>query len=49
MSAPLAAAAVVTLLNSDETRQETKAAVTIFVGYIVTVFNGIVRGPGLTQ
>src|SRR4051794_9380344 len=35
-----------TLLNSDETPQEIKTPVTVFVGYIAAMFVAILRGPG---
>jgi hypothetical protein len=43
-----AAAAIITLLNSAETPLEIKTPVTIFVGYIVTIFMSVLRGPGQT-
>jgi hypothetical protein len=40
------AATVVAFTNSAETPQEIKTPVTLFLGYLVAMFTGIVTGPG---
>jgi hypothetical protein len=42
------AATFVSLAHSDETPQEIKTPVTIFVGYLAAIFAAIVSGPGRT-
>ncbi len=42
------AATIVTLTQGQETPQEIKTPVTIFIGYIAAMFTGIVTGPGKT-
>jgi hypothetical protein len=42
------AATLVAFTNSAETPQEIKTPVTLFLGYVVAIFTGVVTGPGRT-